>query len=101
MKKTDWKKQLKEVNASLNEEINLWIKTDINLYSKISYNDLLTEFTIYADASKFTAQDVFYTVLGLEYLSDSYQALNLIDVKDRSFKLTVLNQDTNEVLYSK
>lgn len=102
MKESYRLKQIKEFNKSIEAFITSYL-TDPN-YSKIfvdvKYNKSFSKIKLYAIGDAFIGFNDFSSLPSLAYLSDFYQALQLIDIKDRTFTLDVIDQDTDEIIFS-
>ena len=71
-----------------------------NYLTSIKYNALLTEIKVYTPLESVDVFTGMATLLPFVLYNDYYQALNLIDVKDRYITLKVINNSTKKVIYS-
>lgn len=101
MNKKTHKTLLDEMKKSVDESIKkaLADKDTYPSFSKIEYNDDLTEFNIYVDASKYGVFESF-SALGFYVAGNMYQAMNTVEQGNINTKVNFINKDTNEVIES-
>lgn len=101
MNKKTHKALLDEVKKSVDESIEKLLadKDTYHSFSKIEYNDDLTEFNIYVDASKYGVLESL-SALGFYVAGNMYQAMNTVEEGNINTKVNFINEDTNEVIES-
>lgn len=68
-------------------------------FTDIKYDKLLSEITLYADKKKYENIGYITIVFPIVMVSDYVQAIHLIAIDDRTCKVVILDQKTNDVLY--
>jgi hypothetical protein len=91
--------ELKYYTKLFNDSINEVFK-EYNQDIKISSDKLYKNVKVYTDskAHEFSA-DYFSITLGTYIFADYIQAFNMVDVKDREFKITFIDSKTGNILY--
>jgi hypothetical protein len=105
MLESNRKSVIKTLNNTMEEFMNEFISDkDFNgAFTSIKYNSDLSEIEVYANSEKYENLDFASNVsfiIGLAFVSDYYQAYNLVDINNRKGIITIYDKDTNEVLYS-
>lgn len=90
---------LKEMNDELKNNSNSLIK-DYPSITKIEFDKLLKNVTLYSDQELSSGSlDYVNSTLMLLVISDYYQGLNLVEIKDRECNVKILDNKTGKVLY--
>jgi hypothetical protein len=94
--------QIKAFNKMIEDLINKYLTDPVysKIFTDVKYNSYFNEIKLYAAKDAFKSFKDFLALPYLANMSDNYQAFKLVDVKDRSFLLEVIDKDTNEILYS-
>ena len=96
----------KSLIDSFNKEIEPTIATYINdpnydgMFTDVKYDKLFTKVKIYAAKDKYSTLNSFSIIFSLVFLSDYYQAINLVEIDDRSFILEIIDIKTKEIIYT-
>lgn len=102
MYESDRQKLLKEANYHTDELLTAFTTDESfgGAFTKVEADKLLSEVILYADSSKYEdLLSVFGVSLALAFVSDYVQALNFIDIKDRTCNITIYDKDTGDLLY--
>lgn len=98
MSKKQHKELLQKYKESIDSGINDMIADNENSgFTKVEYNDDVTEFKVYCDASKYNAFSSLYA-LGFYIYGNYYQAINAVDQDNIKTIVQFIDKDSGEVL---
>lgn len=94
-------KLLEETNASFNDYLDGILNTEgFEIFTDIKADKLFQNVKIYTDKNKysnsFAGLEMVYTIAAI---SDTIQAINLIDIDDRKSNIQILDKKTGKILY--
>ena len=70
------------------------------LFTDVTYDKLFTKATVYVAKDKYNELDGLTVIYYMAYISDYYQSINLVDIDDRSIKIEVIDNKTNDIIYN-
>jgi uncharacterized protein YcnI len=89
------------VESEIEKTIDEYKKNDVydGAFTDIKYDKLLSDIILYANKEKYKTVGYLTIVIPIAMISDYVQAINLVDLDDRSCKIAILDNKTNKILY--
>ena len=101
MNNSDRLTMLDTLNKDFDKNINILISDHPDIFTDIQSDKLLKDVKLYANKEKYeNSYDGLGTVIAVTTVSDIVQALNLIDPKDRTCSISVIDNKTGTALDS-
>ncbi len=98
MKESDRQAMLKECEDAIDEMITEFYSDSSEMFTDISYDDSFSNIMVYVNADEYDSFSGSMLAYIFYFLSDYYQALQLIEVDDRTFSVQFINNETSDVL---
>lgn len=93
-------KLIKDFNKKFDDTLTAIIESNNfdGTFTKIKSDKLFTNVKIYTDKEKLNNIAYISIYMGVTYISDNVQAINLIDIDKRQCNITLIDKDTGETI---